>query len=260
VELSDVIQVGPFRIADVARDELLDQLVQAWCQRTRAVSVMALHVGGMNRRRDDVYVAQMNGADVCYADGAAAVLVARARGARRIQRSPTTDLAHVLLDRLSTAKDGPVSIALIGGTPGVAEQAARSLEAVHSVESVYTSHGFRTDWHVVTTELRALRPDLIFVGLGMPLEAAWVTTHLGELPPGLVLTCGGWFGFLVGAESRAPQLLQRLGAEWLWRLLQSPRRLLVRYAGGAVTTGLLCLGALASRISARSRHRSSSNP
>ena len=64
----------------------------------------------------------------------------------------------------------------------------------------------------------------------------WSQQHRDELPPGLVLTCGGWFGHLVGDEKRAPRLLRRSGLEWIARVAQAPPRLGPRYAQGAGAT------------------------
>ena len=50
--------------------------------------------------------------------------------------------------------------------------------------------------------------------MGAPREMRWVRQHLGELPDALIITCGGWFGFLTGREGRAPRMLRRPGLEW----------------------------------------------
>ena len=79
----------------------------------------------------------------------------------------------------------------------------------------------------------------------------WAVQHRTELATGLVLTCGGWLGFLVGQEARAPVIAQRLGLEWAFRLLQSPRRLASRYLRGAVATAWLTAVGLLGRLARR---------
>jgi N-acetylglucosaminyldiphosphoundecaprenol N-acetyl-beta-D-mannosaminyltransferase len=237
------VHVGPFEVVDLSRRQLAEALVEDWVTATRPIRVFALHVGGPNRRRDAAFVALLDDAEWCYADGAAVVLVARAAGARDIQRAPTTDLAHAVLDLLAARAGGEATFAMVGGPPGLAERAAHRLEAEHRARCVFTSDGFQRDWDPTLEGLKSARPDVVFVGMGMPREAQWVSEHLDSLSPGLVMTCGGWFGFLAGEEFRAPAVLQRHGAEWVWRLLQSPR-LLSRYTRGAVTTGSLLLAAL----------------
>jgi N-acetylglucosaminyldiphosphoundecaprenol N-acetyl-beta-D-mannosaminyltransferase len=253
---AETVPVGPFAIADVSRSQLTAALVAQWARAQEPVRVFALHVGGLNCWRDQVFVRQLRDAEWLYADGAAVVLVARGAGAADIQRAPTTDLAHLVLDEVGRQAGRAVRIALVGGPPGLAERAARRLEGLHAVRTVVTSDGFREDWIPLLTELREQRPDVVFVGMGMPQEAAWVTEHLSGFPAALVMTCGGWFGFLAGEESRAPAVLQRHGAEWLWRLLQSPR-LLPRYAQGVLTTARMLVTALAVRAGRRRRRAAS---
>ena len=79
------------------------------------------------------------------------------------------------------------------------------------------------------------------IGLGAPREMVWCQRHRDELPTGLVLTCGGWFGHIVGDERRAPRMLRRSGLEWIARVAQAPKRLGPRYARGAGATALLAL-------------------
>ena len=70
----------------------------------------------------------------------------------------------------------------------------------------------------------------------------WVDAHVQDLPPCLVMTCGGWFGFITQDEKRAPQWVCDAGLEWTYRIAQSPRRLAKRYARGAFSTAALSLG------------------
>lgn len=243
----ETVGVGPFAVADVSRRRLTESLVAAYDSATKPVRVFALHVGGLNRGRDQDFVRLLNSAEWLYADGAAVVLVARAAGAEEVQRAPTTDLAHSVLDALGEKLGRAVRVALIGGPPGLAELAGRRLVEEHGVEIVAVSDGFRDDWSSVLTLLREQRPDVTVVGMGMPREAEWVTDSLSQLPHGLVLTCGGWFGFLAGQETRAPAIVQKFGVEWLWRLAQSPR-LASRYTSGMWTTVRLVVQTYRARL------------
>ncbi|MFW3172534.1 WecB/TagA/CpsF family glycosyltransferase [Geodermatophilus sp. CPCC 206100] len=242
----DVVDVGPFRVVDARRDELTRDLVQAWVRRAAPIRVFSLHVGGLNLRRDAAFVDAVNQAEWLCADGAAVVLVARLAGSNRIERAPTTDLAHAVLRELRSVAGRTVTFGVIGGPEGLADRAAERLTEFHDARCVVSSHGYRSNWQPVLDVLAQEQPDVVFVGMGMPKEALWVTENLPSLPPSLYLTCGGWFGFLVGDESRAPAAVQRFGGEWLWRAAQSPR-LLPRYARGVVTTIGLLPGAVGAR-------------
>ncbi len=138
-------------------------------------------------------------------------------------------------------------MALIGGPPGLAERAGTVLEESGVAEIVLVDNGFHSDWTEPLARLREAAPDITVIGLGAPREMVWSQQHRDELPPGLVLTCGGWFGHLVGDERRAPRLLRRSGFEWIARVAQSPTRLGPRYAKGIGATAALTVTTLQRR-------------
>ena len=138
-------------------------------------------------------------------------------------------------------------VALIGGPPGLAERAGAVLEEAGVAEVVCSTTGSTATGASPLARLRAAAPDITVIGLGAPREMIWSQRHRDELPPGLVLTCGGWFGHLVGDERRAPRMLRRSGLEWIARVAQAPTRLGPRYARGAGATALLALSTLQRR-------------
>ena len=70
---------------------------------------------------------------------------------------------------------------------------------------------------------------LVFIGLGCPLQEMWAVAQRERL--GMPALCvGAAFDFHAGLKQRAPEMMQRLGLEWAYRLMQDPRRLIGRYA------------------------------
>ncbi len=65
--------------------------------------------------------------------------------------------------------------------------------------------------------------------MGMPRQEAWVLANLDDLPPTVVITVGGIFGYLADDRPTAPRWMGTLGVEWLFRLVTEPRRLWRRY-------------------------------
>lgn len=78
--------------------------------------------------------------------------------------------------------------------------------------------------------VRASGADIVWVGLGMPRQELFIHRIAGRLPGVALLGVGAAFDFLSGTVSQAPDWLQRVGLEWLYRLAQEPRRLWRRYA------------------------------
>lgn len=234
--------VGPFKICDATREEVIETIASRVHE---GIVAFALHVGGLNHANHEGYVDAMNSADVTYADGAAVVTLARLAGARRIERAATTDIGLPVVRRAAAHLGRPVRVALLGGPPGLAERAAARITATEPAEVVLTVDGYQPDYAAVLTRLRRLEADIVFVGMGMPREARFVTVNREAFAGMTVLTCGGWFGFLAGEERRAPQTVQRAGLEWAYRLSQAPDRLRRRYTLGLITWA--CLAPLQAR-------------
>ncbi|MCO5165843.1 MAG: WecB/TagA/CpsF family glycosyltransferase [Planctomycetes bacterium] len=124
----------------------------------------------------------------------------------------------------------------LGGRLGAAERAAEVLAARHpgllvcGVES--PPLGFDRDPAAnrrVLEQVRAARPDVLFVGLGAPKQEKWI--HRWRLDAGAPVSIGVGvsFEFAAGMVRRAPPWMQRAGLEWAWRLLMEPTRLWRRY-------------------------------
>ena len=245
-----VVEVGPFRVSDSGTPELVDKVVSLSLEeRTRPAFAYALHVGGLNARRERDFVAAMRAADVVYADGGSVVWLARLAGAHRVARAPTTDIGWGILEEFRERTGRLPRVALIGGPEGLTARAGAVLEAAGAANVVLADHGYHKDWSQPLAELRAAAPDVTVIGLGAPYEMVWCQQHRDELPNGLVLTCGGWFSHIVGDERRAPRILRRSGLEWIARLAQSPKRLGPRYARGVGATAALTISTLVHRPS-----------
>lgn len=221
-------------VLDCDRDGLIKHLEQqlSSAKPERAVIATAVHIEALLHRRDAAFVASVRAADVVYADGNAVVLAARAGGAQQIKRCVTTDIGWDFIALMAVRLGRPVRLAAIGGPNGLAEVAIEAIRLASEIVPVFVTHGYHGKWDVVVRELASARPDVILVGLGCPREAVWSAEHAGKLGGALIVTCGGWFGYLANQEQRAPAVWRRTGLEWLYRLLQDPRRLGPRYLRG----------------------------
>lgn len=236
------VWVGPFAVDDLSRQETVGTAIGlALSAAGPAARAYALHVGGLNHRADREFVEEMLGAELVYADGGSIVGLARLAGGTRVERAPTTDIGWEVIRGLRQASGRLPRVALIGGSPGLADRAGEVLAADGTCEVVFTVDGYRSEWSDELVRLAAAEPDICIVGMGAPREMLWVRQWHDQLSCSLVLTCGGWFGFLAGDEQRAPALLRRSGLEWIARVAQSPRRLGGRYARGAWSTAVIAL-------------------
>jgi N-acetylglucosaminyldiphosphoundecaprenol N-acetyl-beta-D-mannosaminyltransferase len=123
----------------------------------------------------------------------------------------------------------------LGGAPGVAQTAAERLGARHpnariAVRDGYFDHTPGSAGNAeVLAEIAAFDPDILLVGMGMPLQEAWVLENRAHLARGAIFTVGAAFDYEAGAQATPPRWTGRLGVEWLARLFAEPRRLAFRY-------------------------------
>jgi len=101
----------------------------------------------------------------------------------------------------------------------------------------------------IMEEIHRAKPDILFVGMSAPKQEKWIAENLHLLQVPVCLGVGAAFDFLSGRIPRAPQQLQKIGLEWLYRLWCEPRRLWKRYLlGNAVFLSLLLRDALKQRF------------
>lgn len=81
----------------------------------------------------------------------------------------------------------------------------------------------------IVARINAFRPDVLLVGMGMPLQETWIVENYAALASGVALSVGAAFDYEAGEQSPAPRIYGELGLEWLYRLVREPRRLSGRY-------------------------------
>ncbi|MDH3626650.1 MAG: WecB/TagA/CpsF family glycosyltransferase [Acidobacteriota bacterium] len=81
----------------------------------------------------------------------------------------------------------------------------------------------------ILDEINASGADIVWVGLGAPAQVFWMARHRQALRPSLLVGVGAAFDFLAGIKSEGPRWMRRAGLQWLFRLIQEPRRLWRRY-------------------------------
>jgi N-acetylglucosaminyldiphosphoundecaprenol N-acetyl-beta-D-mannosaminyltransferase len=114
----------------------------------------------------------------------------------------------------------------------VIEQAAEHLQRLYPrLNIVGYRHGYFSaeEEADVVAAINAVRPDILWIGLGVPGEQRFALRHRDDLRVGLIKTAGGLFDFLSGKNRRAPEWMQATGLEWVYRIYLEPRRLLGRY-------------------------------
>ena len=125
----------------------------------------------------------------------------------------------------------------LGAKPGVALLAAErlktrypKLQVVGVKDGYFQKEGVENEW--VLAEINTKKPDILIVGLGMPIQERWLLENWKRCDVHVFLTGGAVFDYASGQVRRAPEWMIRSNLEWLFRFSQEPRRLFTRYVFG----------------------------
>jgi N-acetylglucosaminyldiphosphoundecaprenol N-acetyl-beta-D-mannosaminyltransferase len=172
-------------------------------------------------------------ADLVIADGMPLLWALRAQGVDLPERVAGSSLIWTLTDAAASAGR---SIFLLGGAPGVADQAARRLETASPglvvAGTCCPPLGFERDPDELAAVVDAVREshaDIVFCGLGFPKQERLIVQLHEALPTMWFVATGASIAMVAGEHRRAPRWMQDAGLEWLYRLGQEPRRLFRRY-------------------------------
>lgn len=163
-------------------------------------------------------------ADVVVPDGIGLVLAARLAGLKAPERVTGVELVY---DLVECCPQG-TRFFFYGSGPGVAEKAVENLRStVREFECAGILDGYVKDQEVVLKAIEQARPQILLVALGSPRQEAFLAENRERLEAAGVrigIGVGGSFDVYAGTVERAPQWIQRIHFEWLYRLWKQPSR------------------------------------
>jgi N-acetylglucosaminyldiphosphoundecaprenol N-acetyl-beta-D-mannosaminyltransferase len=227
------VELDGVPLAPIDRHELVDGMFDALTRRvggwviTANVDIFRVYTADAELR--DYF----RRADAVVADGVPLLWAARLQGTPLPDRVAGSDLVSLFAER--AAREGR-SIFLLGGDPGVAEAASKELQQrwdglriVGTANPMVSDPPTDTDLDGLRDLLLEAAPDLVYLALGSPKQDRVIAALRPDFPGVWWIGVGASLKFLAGDSMRAPVLLQRIGLEWLHRLLKEPRRLAGRY-------------------------------
>lgn len=162
-------------------------------------------------QKDEEFRNILNSADFCLCEGRGLWLMARFLKKPIKEPISGVDLIYSLKGK----------IFLLGGKEGVVEKVKEKLDT----KVVGTEHGHQ-DLKKVIKKINKAKPEILLVGLGSPKQEKWIYENLAKMPSvKMAVGVGGAFDFISGRVKRAPKFLQKIGLEWLWRLILQPWRI-----------------------------------
>lgn len=226
------IEIAGIRLCNIDLAASLDAMDAALQLRlpTRIAFVNAdcVNIAG----RDPGYRDDLARMDWVFADGVGIHLAGKLLGQPVSANVNGTDLFPLLCARLAERR---ARLFLLGGRPGVAAAAARSIEERHpGVMIAGSQQGYfaASEEAEIVRRIRHSRPDVLCVGFGAPYQESWINRHYLACGASINLGVGGLLDYWSGRVPRAPQTWRQLRLEWVFRLLQEPQRLWRRYLIG----------------------------
>lgn len=190
---------------------------------------VVVNVAKLVQMRDDAELAAaVQACDVINIDGAGIVYGGRFMGLEIPERVAGIDLFERLL---AYAEKAGRSVYLLGATAEVIQSAVAKLLDKHpKLKIAGFHHGYIWDEEeAIVNDIRASGAEMLFVGIGSPLKERFINRWREQFGVLFAMGVGGTFDVVSGKVRRAPKWMQQRGLEWLFRLLQEPRRMWRRY-------------------------------
>lgn len=240
------------RIDALSWEQALGRIVR-WVQagQSRVVCLCNVH-SVITARHDPALRRALQEADLCAPDGAPLAWLMRKTGWAEQQRISGPDLMWQILGEAQRLQ---LPVLLFGGTETtlarltpVLRQSFPALLLAGSISPPFRALSPAEDDQMVA-QINATRARILLVGLGCPKQEVWMAAHRDRVHA-VMLGVGAAFDYHAGVLPRAPLRWQRLGLEWLYRLIREPARLMRRY----LVTNSLFLLALPRELWKRPRH------
>jgi len=180
-------------------------------------------------QKDSEYRDILNAASLVLPDGIGLKFVSKVLLGKVSHNCNGSDFSPLFMEALTKNK---YRIFFLGGKKGIAERAANSIQKkITGVKIVGTHHGYfgNNNGRKVIDIINRSNADILFVGMGVPMQEKWIARNRATLNPKLCLGVGALFDYLSKRIIRAPKLMRILNVEWLWRIFFEPKRLFSRY-------------------------------
>ncbi len=229
--MPDQVKILGVRVDPTSYQAVVSQ-VESWARRneSRYVCVANVHMV-MEAHDSQIFRDIVNSADLVTPDGMPLVWLLRRWGYPQQQRVYGPDLTRHLVDMSEKAG---IPVGFYGGSSETLQGLIDHLTNGHPGLNITYSYSppFRTltsdEDQSVIRAINAAAPKILFVGLGCPKQETWMAAHKSKIPS-VMIGVGAAFDFYAGTKQQAPSWMQKLGVEWLFRLVLEPGRLWRRY-------------------------------
>ena len=216
----------------ISKKDLIGKII-LWAEAKKKKMVVYMNAYGVvEYSKNQKYANVVKNADIVYPDGWGPVFASRFFKDKLTKRVNVGDFVDELLADIDSKRLG---IYLVGCESATNE---KTLEAIKKrypkIKVCGGDHGFfnQREEQEIVEKIKKTRPRIVLVGMSVPKQEYFIARNFPSLPPAVYMGVGGVFYYISGLKKRAPRLMRKYGFEWLYRLLQEPKRLWRRYTLG----------------------------
>lgn len=184
-------------------------------------------------QKDTEFMDLINKSDINIPDGIGLIYASKIKKQPLKEKVAGYDLS---VNLLKLADEHGLKLFVLGGKPGVAEEAMKNVSAkYHNIKIMGAQHGYFQGTHLgkngheeelkVLEEINITEPDILFVGFGAKKQEQWIEYNKDKINAKIIIGNGGTLDGLAGLVKRAPDIYIKLGLEWLYRLVKEPKRI-----------------------------------
>ncbi len=222
------VEILSIPIDNISVSDFLQQLTQGVVFTPNVDHLMKL-------QKDPDFVAAYHKADFRVCDSQVLLLASKFLGRPIKAKISGSDLFPMFCDH--HRHNDQIKIFLLGGAEGVAAKAQERINARIGREIIVQAHspsfGFEKnedECQRILDMIRQSPANVLVVGVGAPKQEKWIAKYKDQLPSiDIFMAVGASIDFEAGNKPRAPELISKLGLEWLYRLASEPKRLWKRY-------------------------------
>lgn len=217
-------------LIDVIDTKETVSLVEQYVKKKEPLHLMGVNADKINEVNSNARMKQIvNSCGVINADGASVVLASKYLNKPLPERVAGVDL---MIKLIALSEKKGYSVYLLGAKQGVVEKTSAVLKKNYpklKIAGIHNGYFTEQEWQNISEELVEKKPDFVFVGITSPTKEYLIEYLQNKGNRCVFMGVGGSFDVISGKIPRAPKWMQRANLEWLFRVMQEPRRLFKRY-------------------------------
>ena len=232
--MSEKIFLAGVKVDVITGNSILDKLDSA-VKENSIGTFLYINAHGVNLSQKHSWFKQfLNQSSVTYADGQGIRLASWLLG---LPIPPLVNLTRWVWELLPYCERKKYSVFILGATQTNITKAVDNIRrSLPNINVVGFSHGYfekkGSGSDAIVEKINHLQPNVLIVGMGMTLQEKWILENINKLKVNAIFNAGSCLDYLAMAKKVCPKWMSNIGLEWLFRLVQEPIRLFVRYIIG----------------------------